>query len=197
MDNVTIIVPYRNRREHRKEFVPAMKAYLPDADIYLIEQENGKPFNQGKLINVGVLIINPYFFVAHNVDIIPTDVDYSPTHGITQLASSEIQFFDYLSGATMFSKDAFIKCGGYNNDYFHRAEDNELMFNLKRLQIPVTYRIGNFRELPHERTGVEFDLSLWRKAQQPRKVQNQLSICEYSVISRKKHKLYTKITVNI
>mgnify|MGYP003153103524 FL=1 len=54
---LAIIVPYRNREEHLARFVPHMEEFLSDKDIeykiFVIEQDNDKPFNRGWLLNVG------------------------------------------------------------------------------------------------------------------------------------------------
>ena len=151
--------------------------------ILVIEQADFKPFNRGKLLNVGVLQTVATHFVCHDVDMIPLNADYTAADGVTQLADSQIQINGYLGGVTMFDRETFYSIGGYNNDYFHRAEDNEMAFNIHRLRLKVTYRIGRFAVLPHARTGPEFDPSLWYKSQQPRKVQNQLASCQYEITS--------------
>lgn len=194
---MTIIIPYRNRPDHLAQFIPHMRAYLPDARILIVEQADDKPFNRGKLINVGYKESLVSFIVAHDIDMLPIKVDYEPVIGVTQLAGSSIQLRDYLGGVTMFDWLTFGRIGGYHNDYFHRAEDNEMRFNLQRLKIPVLELHGTFKELPHPRTGSEFVQHLWYKAQEPRKVQDQLSACKYEVIERIEHKDYDHIKVNI
>jgi len=166
-------------------------------EVYVIEQADDKPFNRGKLINVGFLEIKPDYFVAHDVDMIPVRVDYSPSTGINQLAVSTIQLWDYLGGVTMYNAETFKLLGGYHNDYFHRAEDNEMMFNIKRLNFKVWNKTGHFVNLPHERTGPEFIPELWEKAKHPRLIQDQLSICKYELVSREEHPLYTDIKVKL
>jgi|GEM_PF-4355462 len=190
---MTIIVPYRDRPEHLEKFTAAMR----DHTVVVVEQAPSKPFNRGKLINIGFIETQPAYFCAHDVDMIPIGVDYTPALGVTQLAGSAIQITGYLGGVTMYDTDTFRFIGGYHNEYFHRAEDNEMAFNLARLQIPVVYRIGTFIDLPHERTGPEFIPHLWVKAQRPRQIQNQLSICEYKVLSRHINGNLTHIIVEI
>jgi beta-1,4-galactosyltransferase 4 len=194
---MTIIIPYRNRPEHLAQFVPHMRAYLPYVKIVVVEQADDKPFNRGRLINIGYLEAKPDYFVAHDVDMLPIEVDYSPNPGVTQLAGSKIQLRDYLGGVTMFEPTTFEKVGGYHNDYFHRAEDNELRFNLQRLKIPVLEVHGEFKELPHARKTPEFISALWYKAQQPRTIQNQLGICRYEVVERKEYANYEHIKVTL
>lgn len=193
---MTLIIPYRNRPQHLASFIDHMSVAAPELDLVVVEQAEGKDFNRGKLINVGYLETLPDYLIAHDVDMIPIDVDYSPRNGITQLASSDIQPVDYLGGVTMYDADTFKRLGGYHNDYFHRAEDNELMFQSRRMGIPIHNRFGTFVVLPHPRTGPEFIPHLWVKAQQPRKV-NMLTTCEYSVISRTINENLTRIVVDI
>lgn len=192
-----IILPYRNRPDHLAEFCKRMKAYLPHASILVVEQSDAKPFNRGKLLNIGALECDELYFVFHDVDMVPVSVNYTPRLGINQLAGSEIQPYGYLGGVTMFDRHTFYKSGGYNNDYFHRAEDNEMIFNLKRLHLRVKENHGKFEYLPHERKSEEFIPWLWAKAQLKRKEQNQLSICTYKLIGNETNELYRKITVEI
>jgi glycosyl transferase family 7 (putative galactosyltransferase) len=181
---MTIIVPYRDRSQHLTAFLKHMAAYLPGAAILVVEQADNRPFNRAALINVGFLECQPDYLIAHDVDMLPLTVDYRPTPGVTQLAYSTIQRHGYLGGVTMFDADTFRQVGGYNNDYYHRAEDNEMAANLHRLGIPVLNRFGEFDLQPHERTGPEFIPWLWTKSKRPRVVQDQLGACRYEVIER-------------
>lgn len=195
---MTIIVPYRERPQHLEQFIPHMRKYLPDARIVIIEQADDKPFNRAKLLNIGFLEQpGDSHYVFHDIDMLPVEVDYTPNPGVTQLAGSKIQLRDFLGGVTMFDRETFKRVGGYHNDYFHRAEDNCMRFNLKRLKIPVLELHGKFKELPHARKAPEFIAALWYKAQQPRKVQDQLSICRYEIIEKLIFDDYTLIKVEL
>jgi hypothetical protein len=196
---LAIIVPYRDREDHLAQFIPHMNKYIPDAKIVIMEQVDDKPFNRGKLINCGFLESDwPEWLVAHDVDMLPVNVDYSFDHNfsVVQLAKSKIQKSDYLGGVTLFFRGRFQQLMGYHNDYFHRAEDNELMFRIKSLLIPVSNRFGTFHQLPHPRTGPEFIPELWQKAQLPR-IKNMLATCEYEVVSKEVFDTHTHIKVNL
>lgn len=173
-----IIIPYRDRPQH-------LAAWKDIHDVLIVEQEEGKPFNRGRLLNIGFLECpEENLFVFNDIDLVPQKT-FTPYSGVTQLASSKIQLVDYLGGSTMFDRETFIRSGGYPNDFWGRAEDNALMFQLKRLRIPVAIRLHPFTEQPHPRPAIEFDPILWKKAQEPRKVQDQLSICEYKILQKK------------
>lgn len=195
----SIIIPYRDRAEHLAILAPRLAQLLPDAEILVIEQASPDAFNRGKLLNIGALNVPAHsILIMHDVDMVPVRPYPAPIkNGVTQVAQSHIQLVDYLGGVTMFPSELFNKIGGYNNEYWHRAEDNEQMFNLKRLGIPIVDRFAPFIQLNHARPAVEFDPVLWKKAQQPREVQDQLSICKYEEIWRERHDYYTKITVNL
>mgnify|MGYP003337536680 CR=1 FL=1 len=56
MPKLSIIIPYRNREEHFKKFVPHMNNFLKNKlnyEIVFVEQLDEKPFNRAKLLNVG------------------------------------------------------------------------------------------------------------------------------------------------
>jgi hypothetical protein len=59
MKKLAIIVPYRDREDHLKQFVPYMENYLledlegeADYRIFIINQDDDKPFNRAKLLNI-------------------------------------------------------------------------------------------------------------------------------------------------
>lgn len=203
MSNEIIIVPYRDREEHLIDFLAHMDKRHAGMPICIVEQsDDDKPFNRAKLLNIGFLENQKYsHFIFHDVDMLPIDVAYTIkyTVPVVQLASSDIQLFDYLGGVTRFTRTSFIKVGGYNNDYFHRAEDNEMMFNLKRLNIGVIRKPGKYKYLEHERKGPEFDPGLWELAQQPRKIQDHLSkeACRYKIIKQSENNKLKHIIAEI
>lgn len=195
---MTLYIPYRNRPDHLAQFIPHMRAYLPDARIVVIEPVADVEWNREALCNVACREYPDDFFVFHDVDFLALKVDYSPRIGITQLASSTIQRHGYLGGVTMYDPETYKRAGGYHNEYWGgRAGDNEMSFNLQRLGIPVLNRFGKFQMLPHPRSGPEFIPQLWDRAQQPREVQDQLGACKYEVVERREKDGYTHIIVKI
>jgi hypothetical protein len=161
---------------------------MPQFRIAVIEQVEGRPFNRGRLLNIGAIEFPSLYYIMHDVDMLPLfdHYDTSPFAEVVQFVKSNIQLADYLGGVTMFTYSMFCSIGGYHNDYFHRAEDNEMMFNLKRFKIPVLNDFKTFNTLSHDRPQAEFDIELWQKAQQKRSEQNQLAHCVYQVKGREK-----------
>lgn len=195
---LAIIVPYRDRPDQLQYFVYHMKWFY-NFRVIVVEQTDDKPFNRGRLLNIGFIeSVTPETkqIIFHDIDMIPKE-NY-PTlwdkDQVVQLASSTIQKKDYLGGVTLFTTDAFIKSEGYHNEYFHRAEDNEQMFNLKMKKIKVVAYKMDFNFIPHPRTGPEFIPELWAKAQLPRTI-NMLENCKYELISREVRDTHTHIKV--
>lgn len=193
---LTIIVPYRNRPDHLAQFIPHMNKYLPDAKIVIVEQSDDKPFNRGKLLNVGFLETDSEFICCHDVDHLPILVDYKCSVGVNQLAYSEIQRNNFLGAVTMYDRLTYSELGGYHNDYYHRAEDNEQFNNLSTHNFKVWCRFGTFHQLPHPRTGPEFIPELWQKAQLPR-TKNMLKTCEYQLISKEVYDTHLHLKVTL
>jgi hypothetical protein len=172
--DLAIIVPYRDREEHLKKFIPHMKNYLTrkgfSFDFYIIEQEEEKPFNRGKLLNVGFDIASKKFkypnFCFHDVDLLPINVDYSYTDMPTHLSSeveqlgwryppiiNGFEYPDIFGGITLFTEENFKGINGYNNEYWGwGAEDDDLLQRIKFKKHPYDRRIpGATRSLKHER----------------------------------------------
>src|SRR5687768_16186254 len=142
--NFCFIVPYRSRVNHLSEFVPRMQRRFRNSPIYIIEQADDKPFNRGQLLNVGFKVFGKDFdYVAlHDIDMLPTKADYSYPEIPTHLATKVQQFRykmpapDYFGGVVLFNKEDFVTCNGYSNKFwFWGGEDNQLYFELVRLNI--------------------------------------------------------------
>jgi len=136
-----IIVPYRNRETHLNTFITYMKSYLKDFtyEIVVINQSDDKPFNRGKLLNIGAkyAIDNNFDYIClHDVDMLPKTADYSypdyPTSLISELENKEGNiFFNYFGGITLFKIEDFISVNGYSNDYWGWGyEDTDLFYRV-------------------------------------------------------------------
>lgn len=150
MDNhkLGIIVPYRDRETQLTFFLNHITTYLSNFDIdyhiIIIDQDNGKQFNRGMLLNIGFKYakqIRCDYVVFHDVDMLPFDVDYSysesPLHLATDFNLSpgdkkrEI-FQEYFGGVTMFTMEDFEKINGYSNKYWGWGyEDTDLLLRCK------------------------------------------------------------------
>jgi hypothetical protein len=137
MKKLGIIVPYRNRYEHLQEFKKSIIKYL-DSNSYenyviiIVQQDDAKLFNRGMLCNIGFLESQKQkcdYIVIHDVDMIPTDVDYSFSEIPIHLATDNIPFESYFGGITLFPSDLFKKINGFSNLYWGWGfEDDDLRY---------------------------------------------------------------------
>lgn len=167
MNKLGIIVPYRDREEHLKKFIPHMKLFLDNKlnyKIVIVEQDDKKSFNRAKLLNVGFDFLKEeyQYFCFHDVDLLPIDqnCDYSFTEGVCKLAYAVSQFnfmprpVDELGGVTLIDKKNFIITNGYNNDYWGwGVEDNDFGLRCKVKNIPFVSRNGRYMSLAHKPNG--------------------------------------------
>ena len=138
-----------------------MEDYLKDIEyeIFIIEQSDDKPFNRGKLLNVGYKSACDKgcdYFVFHDVDMLPEDVDYSysnkPLHLATHLQEHDYEttFFDYFGGVTMFTKEDFKTINGFSNEYWGWGfEDDDLLVRCIQSDLELdteTTRVDDIKE---------------------------------------------------
>jgi hypothetical protein len=143
-----IIVPFRNRHDQLATFQTNITQYLSDKGIQykiiVVEQDNGKQFNRGTLLNIGFKYAEEMgcdYVVFHDVDMLPVDVDYSysdkPLHLSTDFVIDEGEkpremFSEYFGGVTMFPVNVFKEINGYSNKYWGWGyEDTDLLYRCK------------------------------------------------------------------
>lgn len=149
-----IIVPYRERESHLKKFLDGIKSYFKNQklkyEVIIVEQLDDKPFNRGKLLNIGYIkakALGCEYIVFHDVDMIPIEVDYSyselPMHLATNFEleydkSKNLTFDDYFGGVTMFTADTFEKINGYSNLYWGWGfEDDDLLLRCREVGLEL------------------------------------------------------------
>jgi predicted glycosyltransferase involved in capsule biosynthesis len=201
---LAIVVPYRNREEHLGVFLPHIKKYLDGQNVlhkvYIIEQEEGKAFNRAKLLNIGFLEADKDcdYFVFHDVDMLPQNVDYGYQELPTHLAAAASQFNyglpyeGYFGGVTMFSRKSFLKINGYSNEYWGwGAEDDDVLYRCHLADVKVQRQSpGILKSLTHDRVidekeyhkNIERIREMWSKKLD---WENEgINSCKYSVLDR-------------
>lgn len=167
MKKLGIIVPYRDREQHLKKFIPHMKNFLNNSikyELLIVEQTFEKSFNRAKLFNVGFDILKDEcdYFCFHDVDLLPVNdkCDYSYVEGVTKLAYEVSQFnfvprpYDELGGVSMIDKQSFISVNGFRNEYWGwGVEDNDFGLRCKIKNIQFIKREGRYLSLSHTPNG--------------------------------------------
>ena len=130
-----IIVPYRNRHKHLKQFTEKLPRYLSNRSInytiIIVQQDNARAFNRGMLCNIGfqeAVKQKCDYVVFHDVDMIPKEVDYSWSRYPVHLATDKLPFESYFGGITLFPVDEFKRINGFSNLFWGWGfEDDDLL----------------------------------------------------------------------
>jgi len=201
-----IIVSYRDRAQHLAKFLPHMNARFKNADIYIIEQSAGLPFNRGRLLNIGVLEAGKYpYYALHDVDMLPAQADYSYPDSPTLLATKASQFGykmpfpEYFSGVVLMNHEDIYKTNGYHNEFWGwAAEDNDFRDRVLHCGLNIVHRDGIFKSLPHDRVIdqklYKKNVALWESGVD---MENGLSNCQYKILSRVDGPTHTHIKVEL
>lgn len=206
-ESLAFIVPYRSRPNHLGQFIPHYTRRFKDAKFFIIEQGDNKPFNRGKLLNIGFLEYGKDFdYVAlHDIDMLLSKGDYSYPEKPTHLATKVQQFKysmpspDYFGGVVLFNRFDFAKVNGYSNNFFGwGGEDNQLYFECLKVGLEIERRDCFYQSLYHPPTNPKgFDQAKMDQAKQPRKENDGLTNCDYKIIDRIEFPLYTKLIVEL
>jgi hypothetical protein len=175
--HLKIIVPYRDRAEHLRDFLPHICEYLDDSDIsyniVIAEQAEGLPFNRGAMKNAGFLLGGASDYTCfHDVDYLPLNADYSWTDNPACLVfvgavGRPIKISDstlrlqlnnasFFGGVVLIPDAIFRQIDGYSNDYWGWGfEDTDIARRFETAKISCIRRSGVFCPLAHDSLGYE------------------------------------------
>ena len=184
MRRLNVVVPYRNRETHFRQFVSHVRAYFArdKADrnipyrVTIVEQEPGLPLNAGALKNIGFSLGNEEtdYTCFHDIDYLPVWADYSwveqPTpilwHGAETRpiapgrspARVRLNLEKFFGGVVLVPNDVFLRAGGYSNDYWGWGyEDVDLRTRFDVARIGIGRRKGTFTALDHDSDAFTLD----------------------------------------
>ncbi len=146
-----VVVPYKKRESQLKIFKKEITEYLNskkiDFELIVVEQADDKPFNRGKLLNIGfdnAKKLGCGYVVFHDIDMLPVKVDYSYSETPLHLATNfefnpnikRIIFDEYFGGVTLFPVEDFETINGYSNEYWGWGfEDDDLLYRCRKHNI--------------------------------------------------------------
>jgi len=163
---LTLIIPYRNRKEHLEKFLPFIQNVLIeqniDYEIIIAEQDDKHFFNRAKLMNVAALHADKEsdYFIFHDVDALPHNVDYrycNQTVKTFNYIKREKEYEEYpqtvFGGVTLVPKNIFYDINGFSNNYWQwgKEDDDFLLRHLLKGYIPFFDTVGKLDMLPHPR----------------------------------------------
>lgn len=125
-DNI-VLIPYRDRESHLNYFInnsiPLFKEHLPNSKVVVIEQNKGKLFNRGKILNVGFDIYkdNTKCFITHDVDINPTKqfiYKYNININKNNIQGLFTSICNSLGGIIKIRSDDIFDINGFPNNFW-------------------------------------------------------------------------------
>ena len=158
-----IIIPFRERDTHLEYFIkniiPLLQEHLPNSKVIVVEQNKGKLFNRGMLLNVGFKEYEnktKYFF-THDVDMIPSlDIIKSiyTKEDIEMFRIKKIHC-NSLGGIIKVKHDIAFQINGFpNNIWGWGIEDRALYYRCLIKKINITNNDKqSFKIMPHKSNG--------------------------------------------
>lgn len=215
--SVAVLVTYRGRQKQLDVFLPYMHNFLRKQNIhykiYLIEQQDEKPWNKGILYNIGAKqAINDKFpcLILHDVDLLPLDASnlYVCTNDPRHMSASIDKFryvltYDWLVGGVLAIKadqyaaingfsNRFEGWGGEDDDFAHRLSSHGLDI------IRFPREMSRYTMLPHaqEKKNSQRHTVMSENAKRTSSIDG-LSSLPYQNIKVKTHRLFTLIGVKL
>ena len=205
-----IAIPYRNREKHLDYFitntVPLLKKHLPNSKVVVVEQNEGKLFNRGAILNV---VFKEYenktkYFITHDVDLIPTEEIIKTVYNkdINEMYRIKSPHNESLGGIIKAKSDIIFKINGFPNHIWGWGiEDRALFYRCYIKKIKITNNTkDSFKILPHNSNAKTYmnekkNISdIWRKPnidslnkeEQEKLVQDSgINTLKYRILERK------------
>lgn len=218
-----ITIPFRNRDDHLEYFikntVPLFQQYLPNSKVVVVEQNEGKLFNRGALLNVAFKEYEnkTNYFFNH-------DVDLNPSLEIIKsiYTKEDIEMFRInaphkasLGGVIKVKHDIIFDINGFpNNIWGWGIEDRALYYRCRMKNINITENSNkSFKVMSHttnaeQYTGEKKEISdMWMsyyidklddKQKKELIMSSGLNNLEYTILERKMiHDMVEVIKVEI
>lgn len=136
-----IIIPYRDRESHITQFLehtlPLFEKHLGAFKVVVIEQNGKRPFNRGKLVNVGFALYEnkTTWFIAHDVDMLPKRVCVQSlytkdAHDVIRIRTPHARS---LGCVCMLKHDVAFGSNGHPNNIWGWGIEDRAFFNRVRI----------------------------------------------------------------
>lgn len=147
-----ILIPYRDRQTHLEYFLnksyPLLNEKNNNLEILIVEQNFGKKFNRGLMINIGYHYYNneDYYYITQDVDVNPILEESFDMYNYN-LKKNEIYAIysdeNTLGGLVKFKGSDYKNINGFPNDFWGwGCEDKELLNRAEFKNINIKRSIG-------------------------------------------------------
>jgi len=161
-----IIIPFRKRDVHLeyyiKNTVPLLQEHLPNSKVVVVEQNEGKLFNRGMLLNVAFKEYQnktKYFF-THDVDINPTQEIIKSIYTKEDIEVYRIKSAHHasLGGIIKVKHNIIFDINGFpNNIWGWGIEDRALYYRCCMKNINITNNHNQyFKVMPHTSNAITY-----------------------------------------
>jgi len=133
-----IIIPFRNREKHLSYFLanslPKLKKTIPNLEVIVVEQTEGKRFNRGATINIGYDYYkkDDYCYITQDVDVNPI-IDEAVNFYKRPVNDKEFLGIysdgETLGGVVKFTGKTFNEVNGFPNNYWGWGHEDKEMQN--------------------------------------------------------------------
>ena len=133
-----IIIPYRRREHHIRKFidevVPLFREHLGPFKVVIVEQEDGKLFNRGHVINIGY---NEYknqtkYIITHDVDVYPNEkcvIDLYCKVPETDIMGIYTSHCNTLGGVVKINVESYADINGFPNNFWGWGVEDKALQN--------------------------------------------------------------------
>ncbi|XP_034830673.1 beta-1,4-N-acetylgalactosaminyltransferase bre-4-like [Maniola hyperantus] len=218
MFSVAILVTYRKRQSQLDIFIPYMHNFLRKQNIhykiYVIEQQDDKPWNKGLLYNIGAkqaIAENFPCLILHDVDLLPLDESnlYACLHQPRHMSASIDKFRFVLiyktlvGGVLAITSDQYKKLNGFSNRFQGwGGEDDDFATRIMENKLDILrfpYYMSRYTMLLHKqeaKNSARYDI-MSENTSKRKSDHDGLNSAHFETISVKPHRLFTLIAVRV
>ncbi|XP_055304009.1 beta-1,4-galactosyltransferase 2-like [Sitodiplosis mosellana] len=168
--STAIIIPYRHRKDQLEAFIVYIHNFMRQQQIhyriFLVEQNDEKPFNRAKLLNIGAVhAIKEKFpcLIFHDVDLFPMNVGNlyvctaQPRHMPVYIDKYHfnVVYKDYFGGCVAMRTETFQIINGMSNLFFGWGGEDDNCFDRVKSKGFKICRFGpnysKYMMLPHKK----------------------------------------------
>ena len=129
---ITIVIHYRNRKEHLDAYLSKIQSYNIQTpyELVVVEQDEGKPFNRGLMKNIGFTLRDPEsdYVIFNDVDIIPTEPMFQEYMKKTEVYRYLSAHNKCMGGVVGFHPRCFENSNGFPNVIFEWGVEDRILF---------------------------------------------------------------------